>query len=61
MMYIILLMPLFSLFSRTVFTLTAAYLVYVQNEDGSTPLMLTANNGHARCIQLLVEYVPKVM
>jgi len=41
--------------------LTAAYLVYVQGKYGWTPLMSAANNGHARCIQLLVEYVPKVM
>ena len=45
----------------TVLTLTAAYLVYVQDNDGWIPLIWAAYNGHARCIQLLVEYVPKVM
>jgi len=41
--------------------LTAAYLVYVQSNDGGTALASAAYNGHARCIQLLVEYVPKVI
>jgi len=45
----------------TVRTLTAAYLVYVQDNAGWTPLMSAASDGYARCIQLLVEYVPKVM
>jgi len=45
----------------TVCTLAAAYLVDVQDNYGLTPLMYAADNGHARCIQLLVEYVPKVM
>jgi len=45
----------------TVCTLAAAYLVYVQDDYGRTPLMSAANDRHARCIQLLVEYVPKVM
>jgi len=43
----------------TVCTLAAAYLVYVQGNDGGTALMWAYD--HARCIQLLVEYVPKVM
>jgi len=41
--------------------LAAAYLAYVQDNIGWTTLMLAANNGQVRCIQLLVEYVPKVM
>jgi len=41
--------------------LAAACLVYVQDNSGWTPLMSAARKGHARCIQLLVEYVPKVM
>jgi len=45
----------------TVCTLTAAYLVYIQDKEGGTPLVWAAVNGHSRCIQLLVEYVPKVM
>jgi len=45
----------------TVRTLAAAFVVYVQNNDSWTPLMWAAVSGHARCIQLLVEYVPKVM
>jgi len=45
----------------TVCTLAAAYLVYVQNNAGGTPLMAAAYDGHAQCIQLLVEYVRKVM
>jgi len=40
-------------------TLAAACLVYVQDNDRWTPLMFAYD--HARCIQLLVEYVPKVM
>jgi len=39
----------------------AACLVYVQDNNGYTPLMWAADNGDARCIQLLLEYVPKVM
>jgi len=42
-------------------TLAAAYFVYVQDNDRWTPLMSAAYEGRARCIQLLVEYVPKVM
>jgi len=45
----------------TVCALAAACLVYVQDNGGETPLMSAAKNGHARSIQLLVEYVPKVM
>jgi len=45
----------------TVCTLAATCLVYVQNNDGMSPLIYAAEIGHARCIQLLVEYVPKVM
>jgi len=41
--------------------LTAAYFISVQDNDGLTPLMWAASNGHAECIQLLLEYVPKVM
>jgi len=41
--------------------LAAAYLVYVQEAYSETSLMSAASDGHARCIQLLVEYVPKVM
>jgi len=48
-------------FVLTMFTLAAAYLVYVQDKEGWTPLMRAAYNGHARCIQRLLEYVPKVM
>jgi len=43
----------------TVCTVIAAYLVFVQGNDGLNALMWAA--GHARCIQLLLEYVPKVM
>jgi len=42
-------------------TLAATCLAHVQNNDGMTPLIYAAESGHARCIQLLVEYVPKVM
>jgi len=46
---------------RTVCTLTSEYLVYVQDNDRWTPLISAALSGHTRCIQLLLEYVPKVM
>jgi len=42
-------------------TLAVVYLVYVQDKDGLTPLLWAARNDHAACIQLLVEYIPKVM
>jgi len=45
----------------TVCTLDAACLVYAQDNIGWTSLMCAAFNGRARCIQLLVEYVLKVM
>jgi len=45
----------------TVCTRAAAYLVYVQDNDGETPLISAAYKGHARCIQLLVKSIPKVM
>jgi len=45
----------------TVCVLFAAYIVYVQDNDCYTPLVWVAGIGDARCIQLLVEYVPKVM
>jgi len=42
-------------------TLAAAYLASVQDQDGRTPLIWAASGGHAECMQLLVEYAPKVM
>jgi len=42
-------------------TLAAAYLASVQVQDGRTPLIWAASGGHAECMQLLVEYAPKVM
>jgi len=45
----------------TWYTVAAAYLVSVQDKDSWTPLMWAASIDHAECIQLLMEYVPKVI